>query len=85
MIFFQLQEKIELVDPALDRFVLVHGLGNDARNLANKMEPDGKTPKKDLEKAQEADDISSAFCEIVKDLVERIPYLDVAISTLLPR
>ena len=80
-----MQEKIELVDPALDRFVLVHGLGNDARNLANKMGADGKTPKKDLEKAQEADDISSAFCEIVKDLVERIPYLDVAISTLLPR
>ena len=78
------QETIEMVDPELDRFVLIHGLGNDARNLANKKTHDGKA-KPDLEKAQEADDISSEFCEIVKDLVERIPYLDVAVSSLLPR
>ena len=80
-----LQEKIELVDPELDRFVLIHKLGNDARALANKTEPDGKTPKKDVEKATEADQLASEFCEVVKDLVERIPYLKVAVSTLLPR
>jgi len=79
------QEKIELVDPELDRFVLIHKLGNDARALANKTEPDGKTPKKDVEKATEADQLASEFCEVVKDLVERIPYLKVAVSTLLPR
>ena len=58
-----LQEKIELVDPELDRFVLIHKLGNDARALANKTEPDGKTPKKDVEKATEADQLASEFCE----------------------
>ena len=84
MVLDVFREKIEMVDPELDRFVLVHGLGNDARNLANKTCPDD-TPLGDLAKAREADDIASEFCDVIIDLIERIPYLDVAVSTLLPR
>ena len=28
------KDKISLVDPEMDRVVLIHGLGNDARNIA---------------------------------------------------
>ena len=68
------------MDPALDRFVLIHALCNDAREIA--VSSDSKT---DLEKGADSDSVASEFAEIVKDLLERIPYLDVAVSTLLPR
>jgi hypothetical protein len=45
------REKIGLVDPALDRFVLVHGLCNEARTIALHMN------KTDLEKGAESDQV----------------------------
>ena len=72
-------EKIGMVDPELDRLVLIHGLGNDARNIAL------KTQKNDVEKGVESDSIAHEFADTVIDLVKRIPYVKVLISTLLPR
>ena len=45
------REKIGLVDPALDRFVLVHGLCNDAQAIAL------HATKTDLEKGAESDQV----------------------------
>ena len=75
----EFKEKIGMVDPALDRIVLIHGLGNDARNIAL------RTNKTDLEKGQESDNTAHEFADTVLNLVKRIPYLTVLISTLLPR
>jgi hypothetical protein len=46
-----LREKIGQIDPALDRFVLVHGLCNDARTIAL------QAAKTDLEKGAESDQV----------------------------
>ena len=73
------KEKIGQVDPEVDRMVLIHGLGNDARNIAL------KTSKSDVDKGAESDGLANEFADIILDLVERIPYLKVLISTLLPR
>ena len=73
------KEKIGMVDPEKDRLVLVHGLGNDARNIAL------KEHKSDVDKGAESDNLAKEFSEIIIDLIERIPYVKVLISTLLPR
>ena len=80
-----MQALIERVDPELDQFVLIHTMGNDAQDLAIKTGCDGKTPKKNTEKFKEIIKKSSEFCKVVTDLLERIPYLKVAVSTILPR
>ena len=46
-----LREKIGQIDPALDRFVLMHGLCNDARSIAL------QAAKTDLEKGAESDQV----------------------------
>ena len=73
------KEQIGQVDPEVDRMVLIHGLGNDARNIAI------KTFKSDVDKGAESDGLANEFADIILDLVDRIPYLKVLISTLLPR
>ena len=73
------KEKIGMVDPESDRMVLIHGLGNDARNIAL------KSSKNDVDKGAESDGLANEFADIILDLVERIPYVKVFISTLLPR
>jgi hypothetical protein len=70
---------IGLVDPEKDRMVLIHGLGNDARNIAL------KTHKSDVDKGAESDGLANEFADVVIDLIERIPYIKILISTLLPR
>ena len=50
-----LREKIGLIDPALDRFVLMHGLCNDARSIAL------QASKTDLEKGAESDQVIVGF------------------------
>ena len=74
------RQEIAQVDPSKDRFVLVHGLGNNARDIALR-----STSKSDVDKGAESDEVASEFAEIIKDLVERIPYIQVFVSTLLPR
>ena len=73
------KEKIAMVDPLEDRLVLIHGLGNDARNIALKQN------KTDVDKGAESDGLANEFAQVVLDLIERIPYIKVFISTLLPR
>ena len=46
-----LREKIGQIDPVLDRFVLMHGLCNDARSIAL------QAAKTDLEKGAESDQV----------------------------
>jgi len=74
-----ISKRIGQVDPEVDRMVLIHGLGNDARNIAL------KTSKSDVDKGAESDGLANEFADIILDLVDRIPYLKVLISTLLPR
>ena len=50
----QLQEKVVLLNPSRDWFVLLHGLGPDARDIA-------MTKKSDVEKANDADRVANAF------------------------
>merc|ERR1711899_512678 len=70
------------VDPLLDRFVLIHGLSEEALDVAVTNEP-GKCS--DVDKGSVSDGIAADFSDIVEDLINRIPYLLVSISTLLPR
>ena len=79
MKLYDFKEKIGQVDPESDRLVLIHGLGNDARNIAL------NAKKSDVDKGAESDGLAAEFAEIIVDLVERIPYVKVLISTLLPR
>lgn len=73
------RDKIGMIDPALGRFVLVHGLCNDAKTIAI------HSTKTDVEKGADSDQMAYDFSDIIADLLERIPYLTVFISTLLPR
>ena len=75
----EFKEKISLVEPEFDRIVLIHGLGNDARNIAV------YSNKSDVDKGAESDDVAHDFADTILDLIERIPYVKVLISTLLPR
>ena len=73
------KDKICQVDPEHDRLVLIHGLGNDARNIAL------RSDKSDVDKGAESDSLAKDFAGIILDLIDRIPYIKVLISTLLPR
>ena len=75
----EFKEKISLVEPEFDRIILIHGLGNDARNIAV------YSNKSDVDKGAESDDVAHDFADTILDLIERIPYVKVLISTLLPR
>ena len=44
-----------------------------------------KNSKNDVDKGAESDGLANEFADIVLDLIERIPYIKVLISTLLPR
>eukprot|EP00092_Neocalanus_flemingeri_P014343 GFUD01015471.1.p1 GENE.GFUD01015471.1~~GFUD01015471.1.p1 ORF type:complete len:1084 (+),score=275.69 GFUD01015471.1:206-3457(+) len=73
------QEKSILLNPSRDWLVLVHGLGNDARNIA-------MTRKSDSEKASEADDIANEFCDIIENrILGAAQHICVLVSMLLPR
>ena len=73
------QEKSILLNPSRDWLVLVHGLGNDARNIA-------MTRKSDAEKASEADDIANEFCDIIENrILGAAQHICVLVSMLLPR
>jgi len=73
------QEKSILLNPSRDWLVLVHGLGNDARNIA-------LTRKSDAEKASEADDIANEFCDIIENrILGSAQHICVLVSMLLPR
>ena len=54
-------------------------MGNDARNIAL------KSDKSDVDKGAESDGLAKDFADIILDLIDRIPYIKVLISTLLPR
>lgn len=67
------------VDPSRDWLVLIHGLGNDARNIALKQ-------KSEQAKAKEADEIANTFCDSIEhDILTASAHIRVLISLLLPR
>merc|ERR1711888_82202 len=73
------QEKSILLNPSRDWLVLVHGLGNDARNIARKR-------KSDSEKTAEADDLANEFCDIIENrILGAAQHICVLVSMLLPR
>ena len=73
------QEKSILLNPSRDWLVLVHGLGNDARNIARKR-------KSDSEKTAEADDLANEFCDIIENIIlGAAQHICVLVSMLLPR
>ena len=73
------QEKVKLLDPTRDWLVLVHCLGNDARNIALK-------GKSDAEKASEADELANEFCDIIEQqILGAADHISVLVSMLLPR
>ena len=73
------QEKVKLLDPTRDWLVLVHCLGNDARNIALKR-------KSDAEKASEADELANEFCDIIEQqILGAAAHISVLVSMLLPR
>lgn len=73
------QKQSLLLNPSRDWLVLVHGLGNDARNIA-------MTRKSDAEKASEADDVANEFCDIIETkILGSAQHICVFVSMLLPR
>ena len=75
----QLQEKVVLLNPSRDWFVLLHGLGPDARDIA-------ETKKSDVEKANDADRVANNFCDIIENkILTSAGHIYVLVSMLLPR
>ena len=73
------QSAVAEIDPSRDWLVLIHGLGNDARNIALKL-------KSDQAKAKEADEVANTYCDLIeRDLLGASPHIRVLISLLLPR
>jgi hypothetical protein len=73
------QTAVSKVDPSRDRLVLIHCLGNDARNIALKQKPNRV-------KANEATEVANSFCDsIERDVLAVSPDIRVLISLLLPR
>ena len=73
------QQKVTCLDPTRDWLVLVHCLGNDARNIALKR-------KTDSEKASEADEFANQFCDIIEQrILGSAEHICVLVSMLLPR
>ena len=62
------REKIGLIDPALDRFVLVHGLCNDARTIAL------QATKTDLEKGSESDQVIFNFFQQFVPVIDQFNF-----------
>ena len=62
----------------MDRVVLIHVLSAEALDLA-------KVDKSDVEKGVDSDNAANELCDLVEDIVERVPYLRVLVSMLTPR
>ena len=75
----QFAEKASLLNPSRDWLVLIHGLGPDARAIA-------ETKKTDVEKANDADDIANIFCDIIETkILTSASHIYVLVQMLLPR
>ena len=75
----QFAEKASLLNPSRDWLVLIHGLGPDARAIA-------ETKKTDVEKANDADDIANIFCDIIESkILTSASHIYVLVQMLLPR
>jgi len=73
------QEKSILLNPSRDWLVLLHGLGNDARNIAVKR-------MSDSDKATEADELANRYCDIIEGkILGAASHICVFVSMLLPR
>ena len=73
------QEKAVLLNPSRDWLVLLHGLGPDARAIAD-------TKKTDVDKANDADNLANMFCDIIENkLLTSASHIYVLVSMLLPR
>ena len=73
------QEKAILLNPSRDWLVLLHGLGSDARAIAD-------TKKSDVDKANDADDVANMFCDIIENkILTSAAHIYVLVSMLLPR
>ena len=66
------------IDPDVDRVVLIHVLSAEALDLA-------RVDKSDVEKGVDSDNAANELCDLVEDIVERVPYLRVLVSMLTPR
>lgn len=75
----RLRETVGSVDPDLDRIVVLHCLGREAREISQ------KSGLSDLEKGSELDAVASELKVVINDLLERIPYLKVFVSLPPPR
>jgi len=74
----ELNDKVSEIDPDVDRVVLIHVLSAEALDLA-------KVDKSDVEKGVDSDNAANKLCDLVEDIVERVPYLRVLVSMLTPR
>ena len=73
------KEKSKLLNPNRDWLVLLHGLGPDARVIA-------ETKKTDIDKANDADDVANVFCDIIENqILQSSSHIYVLVSMLLPR
>lgn len=66
------------MDPESDLHVLIHVGAEDALEIANKT-------KSDVDKGSDSDVVANALCDLVEDLIKRIPYIKVFVSLLTPR
>ncbi|XP_040580648.1 uncharacterized protein [Lepeophtheirus salmonis] len=73
------RDSISQIDTQRDIFILIHVLDNDAKDIAS------KTNRNDVEKGIDSDNLANEFCDIIEAILEKIPYLKVFVSTLLPR
>ena len=73
------KDKSKLLNPNRDWLVLLHGLGPDARVIA-------ETKKTDIDKANDADDVANVFCDIIENqILHSSSHIYVLVSMLLPR
>ena len=47
--------------------------------------PKTQVDKSDVEKGVDSDNAANELCDLVEDIVERVPYLRVLVSMLIPR
>ena len=74
----ELYSKVQEVDPTLDAHVVIHVGAVEAARIAARNETD-------VEKGADSDRVADAIVDLALDLLSRIPYLDVFVSTLTPR
>ncbi len=67
------------IDPASDRYIVIHAGSTDAGAIAS------TTGSGDAEKCSDADATADALCDLVEELLRRVPYLTIIMSTLPPR